>query len=146
MERAPLNSWAQMLELVDGNSPGLQHMTKGEHLSIRQVVPASEDVLLNRQLSSPLDLGELGSKADSEKFDPTRHVHIRLSYTLESTVEGHPVPVPVLSSVRVVGLSVLYCELVPRVATGFARNLARRSLVSCRVCTCDSPLRPSRWA
>ena len=66
MERAPLNSWAQMLELVDGNSPGLQHMTKGEYLSIRQVAPASEDVLLNRQLSSPLDLGELGSKADSE--------------------------------------------------------------------------------
>ena len=97
MERAPLNSWAQMLELVDGNSPGLQHMTKGEHLSIRQVVPASEDVLLNRQLSSPLDLGELGSKADSEKFDPTRHVHIRLSYTLESPVEGHAVPVVVFA-------------------------------------------------
>ena len=70
MERAPLNSWAQILELVDGNSPGLQHMTKGEHLSIRQVVPASEDVLLNRQLSSPLNLGELGGKADGEEFDP----------------------------------------------------------------------------
>ena len=41
MERAPLNSWAQMLELVDGNSPGLQHMTKGEYLSIRQVAPES---------------------------------------------------------------------------------------------------------
>ena len=98
MERAPLNSWAQMLELVDGNSAGLQHMTKGEHLSIRQVVPASEDILLNRQLSSPLDLGELGSKAESEEFDPTRHVHIRLSYALESTVESHAVPVVVLAN------------------------------------------------
>ena len=32
-----------------------------------------------------------------------------------------------------VGLSVLYCEPVPRVAMDFARNLARRSLVSCCV-------------
>ena len=28
----------------------------------------------------------------------------------------------------------------------FARNLARRFLVSCRLCTCGSQLRPSRWA
>ena len=35
--------------------------------------------------------------------------------------------------VMLVSLSVLYCELVPRVATDFARNLARRSLVSCCV-------------
>ena len=97
MECAPLNSWAQMLELVDGNSAVLQHMTKGEHLSIRQVVSASEDILLNRQLSSPLNLGELGGKADGEEFDLTRHVHVRPPYALESPVEGHAVPVVVFA-------------------------------------------------
>ena len=97
MERTALNSWAQMLELANGNSAVLQHMTKGEYLSIRQVVSASEDILLNRQLSSPLNLCELSGKADGEEFDPTRHVHICLSYALESPVEGHAVPVVVFA-------------------------------------------------
>ena len=84
LERTALNSWAQMLELANGNSAVLQHMTKGEYLSIRQVVSASEDILLNRQLSSPLNLCELSGKADGEEFDPTRHVHICLSYALRA--------------------------------------------------------------
>ena len=97
LECTTLGSWTEMLELSDCNSAVLQHMTKGKYLSIREVVSSSEDVLPNRQLSALLNLCKLSSKAASEEFDPTGHVHICPSNTLESPVEGHAVPVVVFA-------------------------------------------------
>lgn len=97
LECSTLDSWTEMLELSDCNSAVFQHMTKGEYLSIREVVSSSEDVLPNRQFSTLLNLCKLSGKAASEEFDPTGHVHVFPSNTLESPVEGDAVPVVVLT-------------------------------------------------
>ena len=62
LKGAALDSRAEMLELAGRDSAALQHAAKGDFLSVRQVVAASEDILPDCQLSPLLDLSELGQR------------------------------------------------------------------------------------